>query len=112
MISRLANNNWRIPYGYNAGAYRPKGAFIFEYADGRKLNLIYDFMNNTIEFNDSGEEHYEHLLFYSVERFGLEAYEKLDEGIREEQIVYLTRNDLPTRILGLYRDGRIEEIPI
>ena len=26
MISRLANNNWRIPYGYNAGAYRPKGA--------------------------------------------------------------------------------------
>ncbi len=88
------------------------GEFIFEYADGRKLNLIYDFMNNTIEFNDSGEEHYEHLLFYSVERFGLEAYEKLDEGIREEQIVYLTRNDLPTRILGLYRDGRIEEIPI
>ena len=42
-------------------------------------------MNNTIEFNDSGEEHYEHLLFYSVERFGLEAYEKLDEGIRKNK---------------------------
>lgn len=26
MISRLANNNWRIPYGFNAAAYRPQGA--------------------------------------------------------------------------------------
>ena len=42
----------------------------------------------------------------------MEAYEKLDEGIREEQVVELSRNDLPTRIMGLYRDGRIEEILI
>lgn len=88
------------------------GEFIFEYEDGRKLNLIYDFMNNTIEFTDTGIEHYEKLVFYEVEKFGMEAYEKLDEGINDEQIVYLTRDNLPTRILGIYRDGRTEEIPL
>ena len=25
LISRLANNNWRLPYGFNAAAYRPEG---------------------------------------------------------------------------------------
>ena len=88
------------------------GEFIFEYADGKKLNLIYDFMNNTIQHNDEGVEHYESLVFYEVELFGKEAYEQLDEGIREDQVIYLTRNNLPSRIIGLYRDGRSEEIPI
>ena len=23
MIARLSNNNWRIPFGFNASAYRP-----------------------------------------------------------------------------------------
>ncbi len=86
--------------------------FIFEYADGRKRNLIYDFMNNTIEYTDDGVEHYQNLVFYEVEEFCLEAYEKLDEGIRDEQIVYLRRDKLPIRILGVYRDGHTEEIPI
>lgn len=88
------------------------GEFIFEYEDGRKLNLIYDFMNNTLEYTDTGIEHYERLVFYEVETFGYEAYEKLDEGIREEQIICLTRDNLPTRILGIYRDGQTEEIPL
>ena len=87
------------------------GEFIFEYPNGKKLNLIYDFMNNTMEFSE-GIEHYQSLTFYEVEDFSLETYEKLDEGINEEQIVYLKRDNLPKRILGLHRDGRTEEIPI
>ena len=88
------------------------GEFIFEYADGRKCNLIYDSSNNTIEFTESGVEHYESLLFYAVDKFGIEAYGRLDKGIREEQIVCLTRDNLPARIWGIYRDGRTEEIPL
>lgn len=86
--------------------------FIFEYSDGRKRNLIYDFLNNTIEYTDDGVEHYQNLVFYEVEEFCLEAYEKLDEGIRDDQIVYLRRDNLPTRILGVYRNGQTEEIPM
>lgn len=88
------------------------GEFIFEYADGTKRNLVYDFINNTLEHTDEGVEHYQSLIFYEVDKFCLEAYEKLDEGIREEQIVYLTRDTLPSRILGVHRDGRTEEFPI
>ena len=47
-------------------------------------NTIYDFLNNTAEFNDDGIEHYERLLFYKVEYFE-GALEKLDAGIRENQ---------------------------
>jgi hypothetical protein len=90
--------------------YNPK--FIFEYADGRKRNLIYDFMNNTIEYTDDGIEHYQNLIFYEVDEFNFENYGKLDEGIKDEQIVYLRRDNLPTRILGVHRDGHTEEIPM
>lgn len=86
--------------------------FIFEYTDGRNRNLIYDFLNNTIEYTDGGIEHYQNLVFYEVEGFCMEAYEKLDEGIRDDQIVYLRRDNLPTRILGVYRDGQTVEIPM
>lgn len=86
--------------------------FIFEYTDGRNRNLIYDFLNNTIEYTDGGIEHYQNLVFYEVEEFCMEAYEKLDEGIRDDQIVYLRRDNLPTRILGVYRDGQTVEIPM
>ena len=84
--------------------------FIFEYPDGRKINLIYDFINNTIEYTDDGVEHYISLLFYVVDEFSLEAYEKLDEGIREEQKVYLTRDNLPSKIFGVHRNHNLEEI--
>lgn len=84
--------------------------FIFEYPDGRKINLIYDFINNTIEYTDEGVEHYVSLLFYAVDEFSLEAYEKLDEGIREEQKVYLTRDNLPSKIFGVHRNHNLEEI--
>ena len=90
--------------------YNPE--FIFEYADGTKKNLIFDTINNTIDYTDEGVEHYQSLIFYEVEKFCLEAYEKLDEGIQEDQIVYLTRNTLPFRIIGIHRDGRTEEISI
>lgn len=84
--------------------------FIFEYDDGRKLNLIYDFINNTIEYTDDGIEHYVSLLFYSVDEFSLEAYEKFDAGIMKEQKVYLTRDTLPSKIYGVHRDHNLEEI--
>lgn len=85
--------------------------FIFEYTDGKKLNLIYDFKNNTAEYTEEGIEHYEKLLFYSVDEFSLKAYEQLDKEIREEQKVYLTRENLPSRIFGVHRNRELEEIP-
>lgn len=84
--------------------------FIFEYADGRTKNLIFDFINNTVEYTDDGVEHYQSLLFYEVDEFSLEAYENLDDGIREEEKVYLTRETVPTRIIGVYRDHRKDVI--
>ena len=84
--------------------------FIFEYADGRRINLIYDFKNNTIEYTDDGIEHYLSLLFYAVDQFSMEVYEKLDEGISEEQRIYLTRDNLPQKIYGVHRNHELEEI--
>lgn len=84
--------------------------FIFEYADGKKLNLIYDFINNTIEYSSDGVEHYESLLFYDVGEFSDNTYEKLDQGIEEEQKVYLTRENIPASIYGVHRNGKLEKI--
>lgn len=86
--------------------------FIFEYADGKQQKMIYDFINNTIEFTNDGVEHYDRLVFYLVDKFE-GAFEQLDKGIREEQIFYLTRNNLPNRIFGVhtkFRNNEIEEI--
>lgn len=84
--------------------------FVFEYADGKKCNLIYDHINNTIEYTDEGIEHYESLLFFEVKDFTMEEYEKLNRGIREEQKVYLTRDNLPKKIYGIYRNHELKEI--
>ena len=83
--------------------------FIFEYADGKRKKLIYDFFKNTIEYAEDGTEHYESLLFYEVEDFEW-ALEQLDEGIREEQKVYLTRDNLPMKIYGFYKNHEQIEI--
>jgi hypothetical protein len=88
--------------------YNPE--FIFEYEDSSSQKLIYDTINNTIEYTDDGVEHYETLLFYRVDEFSLEAYEQLDEGIKEEQKVYLSRDSLPKKIYGIYRNGEKEDI--
>ena len=85
--------------------------FVFEYESGKKLNVVYDFINNTAEYNDDGVEHYESLLFYDVGKFSDDTYEKLDEGIFQDQKVYLTRGNLPKRIYGVHRDHSMEEIP-
>ena len=84
--------------------------FIFEYSDGWRLKLIYDYINNTIEYNNEGIEHYSSLLFYEVDEFSLEALEKLNEGIEEDQKVYITRDNIPATIYGVHRDGHLEEI--
>ena len=84
--------------------------FIFEYEDGGSQKLIYDSINNTIEYTDDGVEHYDSLLFYKVNEFSLEAYEQLDEGVKEEQKVYLNRANMPKKIYGIYRNGEKEEL--
>ena len=84
--------------------------FIFEYEDGLEKKMIYDFINNTVEYTDNGVEHYEKLLFYEVSEFE-GALEQLDVCINEEQKVYLTRDNLPLKVIGVHRDGRLEEIP-
>lgn len=85
-------------------------AFVFEYADGRRMNLIYDFLNNTIEYSDDGIEHYRSLLFYKVKDFSLESYEALDAGIKDEQKMFLTRDSIPYKIFGVHRNHELEEI--
>ena len=88
--------------------YNPE--FIFAYEDGSSQKLIYDTFNNTIEYTDDGVEHYVSLLFYKVSEFSLDAYEQLDEGVKEDQKVYLTRESLPKKIYGIYRNGEKEDI--
>ena len=74
------------------------------------MNLVYDPINNTVEYTDDGVEHYESLLFYDIGEFSEDTYEKLDEGIREDQKVYLTRDNIPRKIYGIHRDGSKEEV--
>lgn len=83
--------------------------FIFEYEDGRRQKMIFDFFNNTVVYTDNGIEHYESLLFYKVDNFE-GALEQLEEGIREEQIFHLTRENLPRKIFGVHRKIRNQEL--
>lgn len=84
--------------------------FIFEYEDGTQSKMIYDFINNSAEYSDEGIEHYESLLFYKVDDFGAETYEKLGSEIKDEWKYYLTRNSLPQRIYGVHRNKTLQEI--
>lgn len=79
--------------------------FEFEYDDGIKQNLVYDIHNNTIEFNDDGEEHYDGLLFYKVDEFE-DSLKKIDKGELEDKKLYLTRDNLPKKIFGIHRKHR------
>lgn len=85
-------------------------AFVFEYDNDERVNCVYDFINNTVEYNEDGTEHYESLTFYKVDDFSMETYEKLDEGIREEQILLLTKDSVPKKIYGVNRNNELEEI--
>ena len=84
--------------------------FIFEYYDGRRINLIYDFLYSPIEYTDDGIEHNVSLLFYEVEEHTMKEYEKLDKEIKEDQKIYLTRDNLPYKIYGVHRDRHLEQI--
>ena len=59
--------------------------------------MVYDGINNVAEYTEDGVEHYESLIFYEVDDFSLETYEKLDTPIREDWKRLLTRDNLPCR---------------
>lgn len=88
--------------------YRPD--FIFVYEDGTEKKMIYDTINNTPEYTEDGVEHYEYLMFYEVEDFSLETYEKLDTPIKEEWKHLLTRENLPKRIYCVDIKKNIHEV--
>lgn len=88
--------------------YSPE--FIFEYESGQKENVIYDILNNTSGFSDNGIEHYDSLCFFVVDEFSIESYVKLDNGILDEQRIYLTREDIPDRIYSVSNKGELREI--
>ncbi len=88
--------------------YNPN--FIFLYNDGTEKKMIYDTINNTLEYTEDGIEHYEFLLFYEVEEFSLETYEKLDTPIREKWRYLLTRDNLPKRIYCYDIKNNIHEV--
>ncbi len=81
---------------------------VFEYEDGRRQRMIYDVVNNTVEYTDDGLEHYESLRFYKVNDFKMETYEQIDEGLLENQVVLLTRDSVPHKIYGVSANGDFE----
>ena len=88
--------------------YRPD--FIFVYEDGSQKKMIYDTIDNIPEYTEDGVEHYESLIFYEVEDFSIETYEKLDTAIGEEWKRLLTRGNLPKRIFCYDVKKNIHEV--
>ena len=91
---------------------RYRSGFVFEYENRKTIKVIYDTLNNVMEFSTEGREHYQSLLFYEVDDFSVLSYEKLEMGISEGQMVYLTRDSLPKKIYGYYKDGELIEIKV
>ena len=83
--------------------------FIFEYSDGRRVKVMNDVINNTVEYTDDGVEHYSQLVFFEVNDFTLEECERIDADIENAKRVYLTRDNLPCRIFGV-RKGELTEV--
>ena len=90
--------------------YKPE--FIFKYTNGAERKMIFDRYNNTLEFNENGIEHYDNLIFYDVDDFSYETYQKLDAGELQNRQYILTENNLPSKIFGLRRDKTMVEIPL
>ena len=70
--------------------------YLFEYSDGSQKNLVYDRSTNAVEYPD-GNEHYDRLRFFEVDDFK-DAYEQLDKGINDDQIITITRNNMPSKV--------------
>ena len=87
---------------------RPRPHFIFEYDGGIKKNLIYDFLNNTLEYDDYGNEYYSSLIFYEVDDFSIQEYERIDQGLKEK--FYLTRDNVPVKIFRVGANKELDEI--
>ena len=88
--------------------------FIFEYPNGKKINLVYDYFRNPISYSDEGIEHYESLLFYDIGEFSKDTHSKLDKCILEktEQKVYLTRENVPSNIYNVGVNHKLVKIDI
>lgn len=84
--------------------------FLVEYPDGRNRKLLFDMINNTMEYSDEGFEHYQSLRFYEVEDYSLQTLEKIDAGLLDDHIWKLTRENLPSRIWGIHRNSEREEL--
>lgn len=84
--------------------------FIFAYADGGKKKMIFDTINNMPGYTPDGVEHYDSLIFYEVEDFSMETYEKLDTPIRSEWKRLLTRENMPKRIFCIDVKKKIHEV--
>lgn len=84
--------------------------FIFVDDNGKEKKMIYDSLNNTMEFSDDGIEHYDSIIFFEVDSFGIETYEKIDSGIDVDAKYVLTRENIPQKIYGVHRDNTLEEI--
>ena len=89
---------------------RISGKFVFRIGNDQEYSVVYDHNNNPIEYSTTGEEHYEKLIFYSVKDFSDESYEELNTGVSKEQIIYLTRTNLPAKIFHVKRTNEVVEI--
>ena len=79
------------------GHYNPE--FIFEYDGGRRVALWYDYIANTVEYTDDGVEQYTGLLFYEVDTFSSDVYERMSHRrFKEQSKIYLTKDNIPHRI--------------
>jgi len=80
--------------------------YIFEYSDGRSECVVFDWLNNSKEYTDSGIERYDSLLFLRVPDFSIASYEALDANISEAHRVALTREFIPYRIWSVDRKNQ------
>lgn len=84
--------------------------FVFVYEEGLKQRLTYDYTNNTQEFSNNGQEHYENLVFYEVDDRFAKILEKLNTSIKKERKWLLTRDNLPKRIYCYDINHNIHEV--
>lgn len=101
---KIPHHDWFDVLGINLTNNRRRTLdYIFEYSDGRTECVVFDCLNNSKEYTDSGIEHYDSLQFLSVPDFSIASYEALDANISATPKVVLTREFVPYRIWSIDR---------